>query len=180
MVLASLESRSRNGEALRFGDGVTRIVYPGILVESMDFEELAAWLAIRNSQANHPCPKCLVHHEDLHKLSADAELRTSASMRRVLNEATNLQATEREELLKSYGLQFFEVCCIFSWRTLAFTITSSSFGVSNIPTHMMLRDTTCYIILIAGYGGSTSGHVSRNIFKQRSSHRDSMTSQCFF
>ncbi|KAJ7240882.1 hypothetical protein C8J57DRAFT_1477982 [Mycena rebaudengoi] len=76
VVFASLESRSRNGEAIRFGDGVTRIAYPGILVESMDFEEMAAWLAIRNSRANHPCPKCLVHHDDLHKLSADAEPRT--------------------------------------------------------------------------------------------------------
>lgn len=106
----SFESRSRNGEALRFGDGVTCVAYPGILIESMDFEELAAWLAIRNSKANHPCPKCLVHHDDLHKLSIDAELRTSASMRRVFTEATNLLVTQREELLKSYGLHYFEVC----------------------------------------------------------------------
>ncbi|KAJ7092345.1 hypothetical protein B0H15DRAFT_905706 [Mycena belliarum] len=113
VVLASLEPRSRNGEALRFGDGVTRIAYPGILVESMDFEELAAWLAIRNSRANHPCPKCLVYHDDLHKLSVDAELRTSASMRRIFNQAKRLPPTQREELLKSYGLQFFE---LFLWR----------------------------------------------------------------
>jgi hypothetical protein len=109
VVFVSFESRSRNGEALRFGDGVTRVAYPGILIESMDFEELAAWLAIRNSKANHPCPKCLVHHDDLHKLSTDAELRTSASMRRVFTEATNLPVTQREELLKSYGLHYFEV-----------------------------------------------------------------------
>ncbi|KAJ6601689.1 hypothetical protein DFH09DRAFT_1480656, partial [Mycena vulgaris] len=112
VVLASLERRSRNGEALCFGDGVTRIAYPGILIESMDFEEVAAWLAIRNSQANHPCPKCLVHHDDLHKLSTDAELRTSSSMRRIFDRATTLQGTRREELLKSYGLQFFE---LFLW-----------------------------------------------------------------
>ncbi|KAJ7263308.1 hypothetical protein C8J57DRAFT_1070690 [Mycena rebaudengoi] len=113
VVFASLESRSRNGEAIRFGDGVTRIAYPGILVESMDFEEMAAWLAIRNSRANHPCPKCLVHHDDLHKLSADAEPRTSESMHQVFLEATNLPATQREELLKSYGLHFFELSL---WR----------------------------------------------------------------
>ncbi|KAJ7731024.1 hypothetical protein B0H16DRAFT_1733441 [Mycena metata] len=113
-VLASLEPRSRNGEVLRFGDRVKRIAHPGILIESMDFEELAAaWLAIRNSQANHPCPKCLVHHEDLHKLSVHAELRTSASMRRIVERATRLQGTQREELLKSYGLQFFK---LFLWR----------------------------------------------------------------
>ncbi|KAJ6485311.1 hypothetical protein C8R47DRAFT_1016572 [Mycena vitilis] len=113
VVLASLERRSRNGEALRFGDGVTRIGHPGILIESMDFEELAAWLALRNSRANHPCPKCLVHHNDLHKLSQCSEPRTTACMRRVYNEAKHLPTTEREELLKAYGLQFFE---LFLWR----------------------------------------------------------------
>ncbi|KAJ7351317.1 hypothetical protein DFH08DRAFT_615477, partial [Mycena albidolilacea] len=113
VVLASLEPRSRNGEAIRFGDGVTQVAYPGILIEPMDFEELAPWLAIRNSKANHPCPKCVVHHNDLHKLSADAELRTSESMCAVFNKAKDSPATQRQEFLKSYGLQFFE---LFLWR----------------------------------------------------------------
>ncbi|KAJ7079129.1 hypothetical protein B0H15DRAFT_859196 [Mycena belliarum] len=108
VVLASLGSRSRNGETIRFGDGVTRTAYPGVLIESMDFEELAAWLAIRNSRANHPCPKCLVHHDDLHKLSERFDRRTSESMKAVLARTKYLSATEREELLKSYGLQNFE------------------------------------------------------------------------
>jgi hypothetical protein len=109
VVMASLERRSRNGEALRFGDGVVRVAHPGILIESMDFEEMAAWLAIRNSRSNHPCPKCLVHHKDLHKLFQRSEHRTSQSMQRVLTRAVDLNATEREELLKSYGLHNFEV-----------------------------------------------------------------------
>ncbi|KAF7372269.1 hypothetical protein MVEN_00086600 [Mycena venus] len=113
VVLGSLESRSRNGEAIRFGDGVTRIAHPGILIESMDFEEVAAWLAIRNSQANHPCPSCLISHDDLHKLSLIADIRTSASMQRIFAKASRLTATQREELLKSYGLHFFE---LFLWR----------------------------------------------------------------
>lgn len=113
VVLGSLESRSRNGEAIRFGDGVTRIAHPGILIESMDFEEVAAWLAIRNSQAKHPCPGCLVSHDDLHKLSLISDVRTSASMQRIITKASRLTATQREELLKSYGLHFFKV-----WRVL--------------------------------------------------------------
>ncbi|KAJ7873127.1 hypothetical protein B0H14DRAFT_3561224, partial [Mycena olivaceomarginata] len=108
VVLASLGSRSRNGETLRFGDGITRTAYPGVLIESMDFEELAAWLAIRNSRANHPCPKCLVHHNDLHKLFERADRRTPESMQAVLVRTKYLTATEREEILKSYGLQNFE------------------------------------------------------------------------
>jgi hypothetical protein len=108
-VFASLRSRSRNGEALRFGDGVTRIGYPGVLIESMDFEELAAWLAIRNSRSLHPCPKCLVHHDDLHRLSQSFPKRTSDSMRAVLAEAQTLSSTQREALLKAHGLHEFEV-----------------------------------------------------------------------
>lgn len=42
LVMASLERRSHNGETLRFGDGVVRTAYPGVLIESMDFEEMAA------------------------------------------------------------------------------------------------------------------------------------------
>ncbi|KAJ7467649.1 hypothetical protein FB451DRAFT_1040236, partial [Mycena latifolia] len=108
VVMASLERRSRNGEAVRFGDGVTRVAHPGILIQSMDFEEVAAWLAIRNSRSNHPCPKCLVHHDDLHKLFQCSEHRTSHSMQRVITRAANLNATDREELLKSHGLHNFK------------------------------------------------------------------------
>ncbi|KAF7333085.1 hypothetical protein MVEN_02373500 [Mycena venus] len=85
VVMASLERRSRNGEAVRFGDGVTRAAHPGILID------------------NHPCPKCLVHHEDLHNLCKRSDRRTSHSM-----QAANLNATERKELLKSHGLHNFE------------------------------------------------------------------------
>lgn len=109
VVMASLERRSRNGEAVRFGDGVTRVAHPGVLIESMDFEEMAAWLAIRNSRSNHPCPKCLVHHEHLHKLFKRSDTRTSRSMQRVLERAEELNNTDREELLKSYGLHNFKV-----------------------------------------------------------------------
>ncbi|KAJ7044579.1 hypothetical protein C8F04DRAFT_1388930 [Mycena alexandri] len=107
VVMASLERRSHNGEVVRFGDGVSRTAYPGILIESMDFEEMAAWLAIRNSRSNHPCPQCLVHHDDLHKLFRRWERRTSESMSRIVVRAAKLNVTDREELLKKYGLHNF-------------------------------------------------------------------------
>ncbi|KAJ7142272.1 hypothetical protein C8R44DRAFT_865629 [Mycena epipterygia] len=88
LVMASLEQRSHNGKALRFGDGVTHIAYPGVLIESMNFEELMAWLAIRNSRSLHPCPQCLVHKDDLPRAPAGK--------------------TERNEHLKKYGLHDFE------------------------------------------------------------------------
>ncbi|KAK7012368.1 hypothetical protein R3P38DRAFT_3209633 [Favolaschia claudopus] len=99
--------RSRGGETLKFGDGVLRTAYPGILIESMDFEEIAAWLAIRNSRALHPCPQCLVHKDDLHRLSQEYPARTAVSMKRVLTDAPRGPKTARQEYLREYGLHDF-------------------------------------------------------------------------
>ncbi|KAK7001215.1 hypothetical protein R3P38DRAFT_2796233 [Favolaschia claudopus] len=102
--------RSRDGETLKFGDGVLRTAYPGILIESMDFEEIAAWLAIRNSRALHPCPQCLVHKDDLHRLSQEYPARTAVSMKRVLTDAPRgPKKAAREEYLREYGLHDFVV-----------------------------------------------------------------------
>ncbi|KAJ7888421.1 hypothetical protein B0H14DRAFT_2562390 [Mycena olivaceomarginata] len=106
-VMASLESRSHHGEALRFGDGITWIADPGVLIESMDFEELAAWLAIRNSTSLHPCPQCLVSKDDLPRLTRKFSERTTTSMSRVLARAP-AGRTDRNEYLKQYGLHDFE------------------------------------------------------------------------
>ncbi|KAJ7142518.1 hypothetical protein C8R44DRAFT_603110 [Mycena epipterygia] len=111
-VMASLEQRSHNGEALRFGDGITRVAYPGVLIESMDFEEIAAWLSIRNSTSLHPCPQCLVSKDDLPRLTQAFTERTTKSMARVLARAP-AGKTDRNEYLKRYGLHDFEH---FLWK----------------------------------------------------------------
>jgi hypothetical protein len=163
----SLGSRSRNGEALRFGDGVTQTAYPGVLIESMDFEELAAWLAIRNSQANHPCPTWLVHHNDLHKLSERFDRRTSDSMQAVLAQTKYLNATEREEILKSYGLQNFDVCQMFVLSMLALATSNSiSFGRSTTPIYTQLQAMIYSVTLTVENGGAMFGLPSKNTFKR--------------
>jgi hypothetical protein len=116
VVLSSLRERSHSGEAFKFGDGVTRTAYPGVLIESMDFEEIAAWLALRNSKALHPCPQCLVHRDDLHRLTCTYPDHTTASMVRALGDAPDGPKTAREEHFKKYGLHDFPVrlfclCC---------------------------------------------------------------------
>ncbi|KAJ7083205.1 hypothetical protein C8R44DRAFT_894543 [Mycena epipterygia] len=113
-IFRSLESCSRNGEAIWFGDRVTCVAHPGTLIESMDFEEVAAWLAIRNLQANHPCSQGLISHDNLHKLLVISDICTSTSMQRIFEKASTLPATQHEELLKSYGLHFFELQ-LFLW-----------------------------------------------------------------
>ncbi|KAJ7848671.1 hypothetical protein B0H13DRAFT_1729915 [Mycena leptocephala] len=107
-VMASLQERSHRGEALRFGDGIVRVGYPGVLIESMDFEELAAWLAIRNSRSLHPCPQCLVHHDDLHRLARSYAPRTTAGMSAALAKSPTSSKTQRNDFLKVYGLHDFE------------------------------------------------------------------------
>ncbi|KAJ7885466.1 hypothetical protein B0H14DRAFT_2253061, partial [Mycena olivaceomarginata] len=84
LVLSSLRERSHGGEAFKFGDGVTRTAYPSVLIESMHFEEIAAWLAFRNSKALHPCPQCLVPRDDLNRLTCSYPDRTTTSMAQAL------------------------------------------------------------------------------------------------
>jgi hypothetical protein len=109
--MASLERRSHNGEALCFGDRITCVAYPAVLIESIDFEEMAAWLSIRNSVSLHPCPQCLVHKDDLPRLTATFPDRTSESMSRALARAPVMK-TDHNEHLKRYGLHDFEVLSI--------------------------------------------------------------------
>ncbi|KAJ7606248.1 hypothetical protein FB45DRAFT_765753, partial [Roridomyces roridus] len=107
-ILVSIKDRSHTGEALRFGDGVVRFAYPGVLIESMDLEELAAWLAIRNSRSLHPCPQCLVHHDDLDRITCTFPARTTEGMIKVVRVAPKSSATACNEYLKKYGLHDFE------------------------------------------------------------------------
>ncbi|KAK6995696.1 hypothetical protein R3P38DRAFT_2567072 [Favolaschia claudopus] len=108
LILSSLRERSKGGETFKFGDGVIRTAYPGILIESMDFEEIAAWLAIRNSKELHPCPQCLVHRDELHHLSHEYPARTAVSTKRVMADAPPGPKTAREEYLKEYGMHDFK------------------------------------------------------------------------
>ena len=63
----------------------------------------------RGVNASFPCPVCLVPKEEIPNLSVTHHLRTSEEMQAVWNRASELNATEKEELLKSYGLQDVQV-----------------------------------------------------------------------
>ncbi|KAJ7082070.1 hypothetical protein B0H15DRAFT_785946 [Mycena belliarum] len=108
IIMNTLQERSHRGETLRSGDGVVWVAHPGVLIESMDFEELAAWLAIRNSRSLHPCPQCMVHHDELHCLSQSFPARTAEAMSAALVQAPTASKTRRNDFLKSYGLHDFQ------------------------------------------------------------------------
>jgi hypothetical protein len=109
-VFRSLKRPSQNGETHHCADGIDRVLYPGILIESQDAEEAAYFCGCRAASANHPCPKCLVAQTDLHKISGNFELRTPQSMRAVLTQASKAKTKgAKEKILKDNGMHNIEV-----------------------------------------------------------------------
>jgi hypothetical protein len=95
---------------MRCPDGLVRVFHPGILIESLDGKEAAYFTACRAALANYPCPECLVHKCDLHRITSQFELRTTATMRAVVAKASKKHTkTDKEWILKSYGLHDIDV-----------------------------------------------------------------------
>ncbi|KAJ6461691.1 hypothetical protein C8R45DRAFT_841971, partial [Mycena sanguinolenta] len=105
IIFSSLYPRSWRGEVATCGDDLTRVLYPGFLIESLDFEEAWNFTCCRAGRAKFPCPRCLVSQEMLHFLQRTFEPRTSSSMRAVVRRAQNaLNTTQKEKLLTEHGL----------------------------------------------------------------------------
>lgn len=110
VIFRSVEEPSHQGDTLRCGDGMIRIGHPGILIESVDGEEAACFCSVFSANANHPCPKCLVHKSQLADVDKKFTSRTPELMRSVLAEANAAaNETKRKEVLKEYGLHPIEV-----------------------------------------------------------------------
>jgi Plavaka transposase len=110
VIFSSLKSRSWSGEPIRCPDNLVRVFHPGILIESLDGKEAAYFNACRAALANFPCPKCLVHKSDLHRITGNFTLRTTQTMKAVVVKALKTGTkTHRENLLKSYGLHGIQV-----------------------------------------------------------------------
>jgi len=111
IIFKSLRHRSHGGDAHRCADGISRILYPGILIESQDAEEAAYFCGCRAARATHPCPKCLVSHSELHKVSANFTLRTPTNMRAALWKVASAKTKgEKQRILVEYGLHDIPVC----------------------------------------------------------------------
>ncbi|KAJ7887705.1 hypothetical protein B0H13DRAFT_2235087 [Mycena leptocephala] len=105
----SLRRPSRNGETVKCGDGIDRVLFPGIPYHSLDGEEACTLCACRAAMANFPCPRCLVPQAELHSLLKEFTLRTTATMRRVYEDALAARnKTEQESLLQFFGLHLTE------------------------------------------------------------------------
>ncbi|KAJ7461103.1 hypothetical protein FB451DRAFT_1341275 [Mycena latifolia] len=105
IIFSSLYPRSWRGEVLTCGDNITRVLYPGFLIESLDFEEAWNFTCCRAGRAKFPCPRCLVSQEMLHCLQRTFEARTSSNMRAIVRLAQNApNATQKEKILMDHGL----------------------------------------------------------------------------
>ncbi|KAJ6474374.1 hypothetical protein C8R45DRAFT_1063502 [Mycena sanguinolenta] len=108
IFVQSLAKRSHDGECLTCGDGVRRVLYPGIPVASLDGKEASIFTATRGPLANYPCSRCLVRGDQLHDIYTPGrtfQLRTTESMRTVYEEATAMRfKTHAEEHLQNHGL----------------------------------------------------------------------------
>jgi hypothetical protein len=110
-MFASLQRPARSGETVTCGDSLTRVLYPAIPYKSLDGEEACAVSACRAALANYPCPRCLIHKCDLHKITKVFPVRTVSSMQQVFEKASNaFTKTERERILQGVGLHFTKVC----------------------------------------------------------------------
>jgi hypothetical protein len=91
-------------------DNVIQRCYSDILIASLDGKEACHWCGVRGANANHPCPKCTVHHASLHDLQRTWPLRTKDGMQEVFREAC-LQPTKgaKEMILKNSGLHDVDV-----------------------------------------------------------------------
>ena len=104
-IFKSLRHRSHGGDTHRCADGITRILYPGILIESQDAEEAAYFCGCRAARATHPCPKCLVSHSELHELFGTFELRTPDNMRAALKKVASAKTKgDKQRILVNHGL----------------------------------------------------------------------------
>jgi Plavaka transposase len=114
IIFQSLRHRSHDGEIHRCADGISRILYPGILIESQDAEEAAYFCGCRAARATHPCPKCLVSHSELHKIFENFELRTPNNMRAALRRVASAGTkAERQRILVKYGLHDIPVRLLY-------------------------------------------------------------------
>jgi hypothetical protein len=160
IILRPLAGPAARGEPVTCGDGIERIIYPGIAIASLDNEEACTYCGCRSSLANYPCPRCLVHNDDLHRLTEMFTPRTPTAMRAVFNEVKEITSrAKREEILRDHGLNFVQVSppnrVISTYRPITARMRYGN-SVTLIRTwhiHMI------HFILTTGANGvGTSGH----------------------
>ncbi|KAJ6470380.1 hypothetical protein C8R45DRAFT_1165958 [Mycena sanguinolenta] len=98
IIFGPLLGPAKHGESLTCGDNIQRVCYPGVPITSIDGEEACSVSACRAALASFPCPRCLVHHNDLDKICKVFTLRTTETMKQFYEDAI-AASTKTEKLL---------------------------------------------------------------------------------
>jgi Plavaka transposase len=110
VIFSCLQLLARSGAPMTCGDDIVRILRTGIPIDALDGEE-STWLAAcRVALANFPCPRCLVHKDELHEIDKSFTPRTVENMRNVYHKSlTASSKTVAEDILRDYGLHATQV-----------------------------------------------------------------------
>ncbi|KAJ3555276.1 hypothetical protein NP233_g12248 [Leucocoprinus birnbaumii] len=97
----------QDGVHVECGDGITRVLFPGILILSADYEEQAVMALIRGFQGSFPCPVCLVPAGSQPHLTTQFPLRTQEDTQDTVRKAraAGMNKTMAEQILKEKGLR---------------------------------------------------------------------------
>ncbi|KAF8953785.1 hypothetical protein BDZ97DRAFT_1767154 [Flammula alnicola] len=104
-IIQSIELHTEIGTSVECADNVVRQIFPHILIISADFEEQSMIALTRGGTSNFPCTICLVPKAEIPNLSKEFDMRTTQTMQEVWDRAQDMNSTDREELLKGYGLR---------------------------------------------------------------------------
>ncbi|KAF8514399.1 hypothetical protein JB92DRAFT_3115676 [Gautieria morchelliformis] len=97
--------KEKEGEAVKCGDEIHRVFFPGIAIQSLDMEEAACACGMRAASADYPCTRCLVHKHQLQLVTKSFTLRTTKTMQSVYKQAINAHTkAASEDILKKNGL----------------------------------------------------------------------------
>ena len=109
-VFHPIRRRSQAGDALTCGDNKVRVVHPGVPFDSVDGKKGCTLTTTHAVLANYPCPKCFVHHNELHNIDRCFKARTVESMKRVHDNTINAaNKTKVERILQDYSIHKTEV-----------------------------------------------------------------------
>ena len=170
-VFATVGQRSRQGEAHLCSDNITRVLQSGILIASLDGEESSYFCACRAANANYPCPKCLVHKSELHRVTKSFNIQTSETMCSVIELASQeTSKSSKEKVLQGYGLHDIRVgrsdnILFYLSGTEYF---STFYGTSGSQILTQQHHTTLYIRMILGSGENTYGSCFKRFWKIKS------------
>ncbi|KAL1936950.1 hypothetical protein VTO73DRAFT_3264 [Trametes versicolor] len=124
-----------NGMVVTCGDGVVRRIFPRFSSYSADYPEKILLTALK-PLSNHPCPRCLIHHDDLCEAGTpeDAERRAekrvdSEDLRKTILRARKL-VLEKGRSLKSKKVQALLEPQSLNPIQSAFSVRLADFGVN--------------------------------------------------